>query len=437
MIDMLNRVLMALDPLIDDPVLVVNISSKLPSQVAQWRHAFEAGSHDFVIYLMAGRTLNTNRKFACMLFEAIKRKAEFASSEAERSFYNLDDVQWWELNLLIMVMCGYEAPIRQSTVLRLFSIANEYQAPTPFVKELIAYPSRRVRDDLAVVKNEGDALQEEIQKERMRLFLEYTPPETEPIRFGYTEDSLNADEVRNAKVGMYYCYIPWKPTPRFHYAALLVSDISDGMAYVRFYDKRASNTVVKKVSVESLYTLLNFDNVQPCTLFPTLGRYTTRDLWPRDLVKNSPAIGHFVMRRHPEHNELSMALFLGVFRKDLIFVLYDGKVVLEFVRLWDLVESVRGDETREKKEHTRLIVNAPPLPGPCEYRKLDTDVEIGAHYGCTRSPQGHTYSNPKIVLCLGIADHFHVNVILCDHTEQVYIVDKLTLRSIQLLPMCD
>jgi hypothetical protein len=437
MIDMLKRILMSLDPLVDDPALVVNISSTLPSQVAQWRDAFEVGSHDFVINLMAGRTLTTNRKFACMLFEAIERKAEFASSDEERSFYNLDDVKLWELNLLIRVMCGHEALIKQSTVLRLFSIADEYQAPAPFVKALIAYPSRRVRDDLAVVKNEGGALQEEIQKERMRLYLEYPPSETVPIRFGYNEDSLNADEVRNAKVGMYYCYIPWRPTPRFHHAALLVDDISDGMAYVRFYDKWASKTVVEKVSVESLHTLLNFDNVQPRTIFPTLGGYKRRDLWPRDLVRNSPAIGHFLIRIHPAPNELSFALFLGVFRNDLIFVLYDGKVILVFVRLWDLVESVHGEETEEKKEQTRLIVKAPPLPGPHKYTELDTVVSIGSHYGCTNDSQGYFYHVPKIVLCLSKGDYSQVNVISCDHTERVYSVNKSTLRRIQLLPVCD
>jgi hypothetical protein len=430
MMNRLRRILMSLDQATSDGEVDVNISPALGDMLGRFYRAHTNELYaDFVIRCRKGHVFKTNRMFACILFDTIKTKvSQAAFSEAEKRFFLMDTVHIWELKELIAVMCGQKKCVKVSLMLRLLRIARRYLVPECMLNALVASSIRLVKDQAAALQQEQAELKDEFEMDQLEHFRTVKASAGEPMLYGYTDDDLSKAGAQTATIGSYYVYT--EGSVGFRAAALVVSEVTDQKVFVRFYDGRTSDDVVKKVELASLSVLLNFSHVKPATIYPFTireggGSLVRGGIIPLigDTSVCAAHIGHFCVRVRVLINDSNTALILGIHDAHSLFILKDG--LLDTLRIddpedqWELIGSINaGDQVERLMQYTNLIVHA--CHPKARYPNLSDDVpsqlENGQFYGCVFDEPG----GPMAVLLLSSDGVDSVDVCFFNTTPCIY-----------------
>jgi hypothetical protein len=440
MIDMLRRMLMSAEAVLDDTVVDVDVSPVVFGMMGRLYKAQGKKRHaDFVIHLKDG-ALKTNRLFACTLFDVIATKLESdLVSEPHKAFYIMDDVCLHELKALIGLVCGQTKQMQQEEMLRLLSIGRQYLIPEFLINLLVSDSLQLLLETIAELKREENEM-------ATVLVDQYAPPTPLPKWFGHSKNPLNEAEIAAVKMGQHFCLLEKSAVSPFDviawHGATVISEVQGRDAFIRYFDEDLAKTVAKKMDIGSLHLILNFDGVTPKTVYPA-NRFID-DVFYRqieivqeyiqfdevDVHINADKVGHFCVREVPEDDgDSNIVLFLGVCDKHSIFALKDGNLVNVKATYWKIVDSIdlRYVEPNDI-QYTQLIVNAVPLrshdfsPRPTELR--GGELRLGAYYGCIVDGGGTLLEERIPVLLLAIEEgeegEEYVRLLTCNHSPSIY-----------------
>jgi hypothetical protein len=437
MIDMLRRMLMSAEAVLDNTVVDVDVSPVVFGMMGRLYKAQEKMIHaDFVIHLKDG-ALKTNRLFACTLFDVIATKLESELvSEPHKAFFIMDDVCLDELKALIGLVCGQTKQMQQEEMLRLLSIGRQYLIPEFLINLLVSDSLQLLLETIAELKREENEV-------AAVLVDQYAPPTPLPKWFGYSKNPLNEAEIAAVKMGQHYCILEKSAVSPFDviawHGATVISEVQGREAFIRYFNEDLAKTVAKKMDIGSLHLLLNFDSVTPKTVYPA-NRFIDGVFFRQieivqeyiefdevDVHRNADKVGHFCVRKVPEHDvDSNIVLFLGVCDEHSIFGLKDGYLVNIKATEWKIVDSIDPDCVEPNDiQYTQLIVNAVTLRSH-EFSLRPTqlpghELGLGAYYGCIVDGGGTVLEEPRPVLLLAIEQGGeYVRLLTCNRSPSIY-----------------
>jgi hypothetical protein len=424
--EMLHRVLMSADRVLvdeeaewDDVEVDVKISPELGQMMERLYNAQRKKRHmDFSIYLKDDAVLKTNSLFACTLFDVVQTKLSSKGvKEDHKIFFVMPDEELSELQALIGLVCGQITRMKKSLLHRLLAIARKYLMPEFLFYPLVGGELRRTLKQIAELEKVRKKVKNELWEERLKQYFEVQPEKAQPRLYGYSIEKMpNAGDVQ---IGKHFCRMGRLWTSHEWHAVLVVSMVENGKVFVRYGGH------VKEVDISSLRFLLDFDGIQPCTVFPAAimmgDAYYSVDRVIRkpiefigdDVHNYADKIGHFCVRTQRMGDESDTVLFLGVRDNYSIYALQNGQVVhiqvIGTTRDWVLVDSIDPCfVTPLYLDLTARILRAHSLP---HYEiELDPDGDAEFHeeryYGCFLNEIGTRLTQYRLVTLLKAATPF-------------------------------
>jgi hypothetical protein len=291
----------------------------------------------------------------------------------------------------------------------LFEIARQYLMP-----EFLYYPSvggelQRTLEEIAQLKTERERLNTELTAERLREYWRVPPVEDLPREYGCSMEGVPTDA--DVTIGKYFCMLGRSGAYPYEWHAVLVVDVVvDQKTFVRCGQ-------VKEVHISSLRFLLNFDNIQPRTVFPAammldeayfpvnrVIRETT-EFNGADANAFADKVGHFCVRKTRRNGESNTILLVGIRDGHSLYALQDGRIVQVSLPTeeWVLVDSIESVfETPLRLNLTAEIVRARPIPN---YQveideEFDGRFHVGSFYGCHLHEDGTRLGQYRMVTLL-------------------------------------